>query len=161
MLTPHDWKRQRGLARVTRVRPSSGQARPQTSLDAHAPETATLDSDLGDALRDLSEAAAEAAASEFPVPSSAAIDNAKRLLVAMYDAAPRRFEVYPTPDGEVAIDAPTGHGSSVLLLCDSGGGVMCLVNTVGAQRLMRYGSAGEVPAAVLRDALDELEAEVN
>ena len=38
---------------------------------------------------------------------------------------------------------------------------MCLVNTVGAQRLMRYGSAGEVPAAVLREALSELEAEVN
>ncbi len=134
------------------ARPSSRQARPPT---------ATLDDDLREALRDLDEAAAEAAASDIPEPSSVAIDNARQLLAAMYDAAPRRFEVYPTPDGEIAIDAPSGRGSSVVLLCASGGGVMCLVNAAGAQRLTRYADAAEVPAEVLRDALSELEAEAD
>lgn len=86
---------------------------------------------LAAALRDLEEALDEAAEEDFPTPQEAAFDNARRLLRAMYAISPRRFEVYPTPDGEIAIDAPDGRGSSVLLLCDSDGGALCLVNMKG------------------------------
>ena len=116
---------------------------------------ATLDDDLRDALRDLDGAAAEAATSDYPAPTGAALDAARLLLPALHAAAPRRFEVYPTPDGEIAIDAPSG-ASSLLLLCDSGGGVTCLLNAAGAQRLTRHASAGEVSPALLREALREL-----
>ena len=110
---------------------------------------ATLDGDLRAALRDLDGAAAEAAASAYPAPTAAALDAAKLLLPALHAAAPRRFEVYPAHDGEIAIDTPSGN-SSLLLLCDSGGEVTCLLNAAGAQRLTRHASASEVSHGVLR-----------
>ena len=114
------------------------------------------DADLQDALRDLDEAAVEAQEEEFPIPSDVALANARRLLPAMYKGFPRRFEVYPTPDGEVAIDAPGGRGRSVLLLCDSGGGALCLVNINGKHRRARYSDTNVLPDGFIREALDEL-----
>ena len=64
--------------------------------------------DLCDALHDLDQAKDEAREEGFPPPSDKALGNAWRLLHAMYRVSPRRFEVYPTPDGEIAIDAPGG-----------------------------------------------------
>ena len=79
-------------------------------------------SKLNDALHDLREARDEAREEGLPQPSDTALGNAERLLREMYGISPRRFEVYPTPDGEIAIDAPDGQGRSVILLCDSEGG---------------------------------------
>lgn len=101
--------------------------------------------DLLDAQHDLDEAVAEAGEENFPKPSEMALTNARRLLSAMYRISPRRYEVYPTPDAEIAIDAPGGHGRSVLLLCESDGGALCLVNMNGAHRRARYLSAGTLP----------------
>lgn len=111
---------------------------------------------LRDALRDLDEAAAEAREEKFPVPRNAALANARQLLLAMYKISPQRFEVYPTPDGEIAIDAPGGRGRSILLLCDSEGGALCLVNMNGRHRRACYSSAGLLPDGFIREALDEL-----
>ena len=113
--------------------------------------------DLYDALRDLEEARGEAHEEEFSVPSDVALKNARRLLHAMYRLFPRRFEVYPTPDGEVAIDVPGGLGRSILLLCDSDGGALCSVNMSGAHRRARYSDARGLPDGFVRDALAELE----
>ena len=112
--------------------------------------------DLRDALDDLDEAAAEAGEEEYPIPSDLALANARRLLLAMYKLSPRRFEVYPTPDGEVAIDAPGRRGRSVVLLCDSDGGALCLVNMDGRHRRARYSDTGSLPDGFIREALDEL-----
>ena len=111
---------------------------------------------LRDALNDLDEATAEALEEEFPVPSDLALANARRLLLAMYKLSPQRFEVYPTPDGEVAIDAPGGRGRSVVLLCDSDGGALCLVNMDGRHRRARYSDTGSLPDGFVREALDEV-----
>ena len=81
---------------------------------------------LADALRDLEEVKDEAREKDFPTPTDLASKNANRLLKEMYPLSRRRFEVYPMPDGEIAIDASDGQGSSVLLLCDSDGGALCL-----------------------------------
>ena len=81
-------------------------------------------SKLAEALRDLNESSAEAIEEGYSVPSDTALENAERLLKAMYRLSPRRYEVYPTPDGEIAIDAPGGYNRSVLLLCDSEGGAL-------------------------------------
>ncbi|MDE0333390.1 MAG: hypothetical protein OXI64_00405 [Defluviicoccus sp.] len=113
-------------------------------------------SDLRDALNDLEEVSAEAREEEFPIPSDLALANARRLLLAMYKLSPRRFEVYPTPDGEVAIDAPGGRGRSVVLLCDSNGGALCLVNMDGRHRRARYSDTGSLPDGFVREALDEV-----
>ena len=112
---------------------------------------------LRDALSDLDQARDEAREEDFPVPTDTALRNARRLLRAMYNISPRRFEVYPTPDGEIAVDAPGGRGRSVLLLCESSGGALCLVNMKGAHRRARYSDASMLPDGFVREALDELD----
>ena len=102
-------------------------------------------SELNNALRDLREAIDEAIEVGFPQPSDTALENAERLLREMYGISPRRFEVYPTPDGEIAIDAPDGQGRSVILLCDSEGGALCMVNFNGHYRRARYSTTETLP----------------
>lgn len=109
--------------------------------------------DLDDALDGLRDAKREAREEGFPSPSNAALGSAERLLRALHGISPRRFEVYPTPDGEVAIDAPGGRGRSVLLPCDSGGGALCLVNANGKHRRARYDDARSLPDCFIREAL--------
>ena len=113
--------------------------------------------DLRDALRDLDEAKDEAREEGFPMPSDTALGNARRLLYAMYGLLPCRFEVYPTPDGEVAVHSSARSGRSILVLCDSDGGVLCLVNINGAHRRARYSDAGSLPDGFVREALAELQ----
>ncbi len=120
----------------------------------HGPNRA--DTRLEDALQDLHEAREEAREEEFPEPSGTAIANAERLLRAMYEISPQRFEVYPTPDGEIAIDAPGGYGESVLLLCESSGGALCMVDVNGEHRRARYGSTRTLPDGFIGEALREL-----
>ncbi len=112
-------------------------------------------SDLKAALTDLREAREEAREEGFSLPSCLAIENATRLLQEMYSILPRRFEVYPMPDGEIAIDAPGGYGRSVVLLCYSDGGALCSVNIDGNHRRARYSSADALPDGFLREALAE------
>ncbi len=112
-------------------------------------------SELNDALRDLRETSDEAR-DEGPQPSDMALGNAERLLREMYGISPRRFEVYPTPDGEIAIDAPDGHGRSVILLCDSAGGALCLVNFNGNHRRARYSTTETLPDGFVHEALAPL-----
>ena len=109
--------------------------------------------ELRDALRDLDEAREEG----FPPPSDAALRNARGLLRAMHGVSPRRFEVYPTPDGEIAVDAPGGPGRSVLLPCEADGGALCPVNMNGANRRARYADATGLPDGFVHDALGELD----
>ena len=113
-------------------------------------------SELKDALTDLHEAREEACEEGFSPPSCLAIENATRLLQEMYSILPRRFEVYPMPDGEIAIDAPGGYGRSVVLLCYSNGGALCSVNIDGNHRRARYSNADTLPDGFLREALEEL-----
>ena len=117
--------------------------------------------DLRDALHDLDQAKDEAHEDGFPAPSGKALGNARRLLHAMYRISSRRFEIYPTPDGEIAIDAPGGSGRSVLLLCDSDGGALCLVNMNGVHRRARYSDTRRLPDGFVREALTELEQQRN
>ena len=121
--------------------------------------TALAGPNLRDALHDLNEVKNEAREDKFTVPSDVAVGNAQRLLLAMYQILARRFEVYPMPDGEVAIDVPGGPGRSVLLLCGSDGGALCSVNMNGVHRYARYSnsSARRLPDGFVREALAELE----
>ena len=117
--------------------------------------------DLNDALSDLREARDEALEEGFPLPSAIAVENATRLLRQMYRILPGRFEIYPTQDGEIAIDAPGGYGQSVILYCKAEGGALCLVNIGGKHRHAGYSHASYLPDNFLRDALAELTFETN
>ena len=112
---------------------------------------------LADALHDLDGIAEEAKEEGFPVPEVAALNNAEQILRDLYAISPRRYEVYPMPDGEIAIDAPDCLGSSVLLLCDSGGGALCMVNMKGKHRRARYSTTEALPDGFIREAMAELE----
>ena len=116
-------------------------------------------SELNEALQDIQELTNEAFEEGFLPPSDKALNNAKRLLKEMYAISSRRYEIYPTPDNEIAIDAPGGYGRSVILLCGSDGGALCLVNMNGKHRRARYSSIGMLPDGFLREALAELERE--
>ena len=129
----------------------------KSSATAVASEGASSDGDLYAALYDLRQATEEASEEGFPTPSDNALANANRLLKEMHGISRRRFEVYPTQDGEIAIDAPGGHGRSVLLLCDSQGGALCLVNMNGKHRRARYSSTEMLPDGFVREALAELD----
>ncbi len=123
--------------------------------------TEAIDDELISLLVDLREASDEAREEGYPIPSEMALHNAERLLKELYNASPRHFEVYPTPDGEIAIDAPGGYNRSVLLLCDSQGGALCLVNINGNHRRARYSSSERLPDGFIHEALTDLKSEAD
>ena len=114
------------------------------------------DTELEDALQDLREARDEAREEGFPEPSDTAIASAERLLRAMYVIAPQRFEIYPTPDGAIAVDAPGGYGRSFVVFCEATGGALCMLNLDDEHRSARYDATRTLPDGFVREALTEL-----
>ena len=123
-------------------------------------EETMWDADLQAAWADLNSVVQEAHDEGFPTPSEETIGVAERLLRAMYELRRCRLEVYPTQDGEVAVAAPGGHGRSVLVVCDSEGGVLCSVNLNGQHRRAVYDSesATALPDGFVQEALAALDA---
>ena len=111
---------------------------------------------LADALSDLMTSPDEAREEGLPVPSDKALQNGEHVLREMYRIWPRRFEVYPMQEGEIAIDAPSGKGRSVMVLCDSQGGALCLVNLGGGHRRAHYSDARMLPDGFLREAISDM-----
>lgn len=129
-----------------------GEVRPVVTSAESSPTA-----DLRASLRDLDGTAEEAAEEGFPQPSQLALTNARRLLQDLYRLRPSRLEAYPTPDGEIALVVPGGQGRSVLVLCDSQGGVLCSVNLNGQHRRARYDTATMLPDGFVREAVSELD----
>ena len=111
--------------------------------------------EFAEIMRELEEAAEEAADMGYPSPSDLAVSNAKLLLRKMYQIVPRRFEVYPTPDAEIAIDAP-GDGGSLVMLCDSNGGVLCMANFRNEHHTRSYTTTDALPDGFVTEALAAL-----
>ena len=109
---------------------------------------------LADALADLHDVREEADEEEFTSPSGLALKNAERLLRDMYDILPCRYEVYPMPDGEIAIDAPMALGISIVAMCEPDGNVLCFVHTDRDKERRRF-PIEELPNDFLRHALSE------
>ena len=129
------------------------------TADEAAPDDPRHDAYLLAALSDLNQAVDEACEEGFQPPSDEALQNAERVLRAMYVLRRCRFEVYPTEDREIAVSVPGGHRRSVLVLCDSDGGVLCSVNLNGQHRRAVYDpeSAARLPDGFVREALAELD----
>ncbi len=124
-----------------------------------APEQSNKDAKeegLADALRDLQEINDEADEEGMPPPSELAIANADRLIRAIYDILPCQYLVELLPEGVIAITVPGGFRCSVMLLCESEGGILCSVNMNGKHRRKRYSYANQLPDRFLREALSEL-----
>ena len=112
---------------------------------------------LAEALADIDNLTDEAHEEGFDPPSDDVISTARGLLRSMYRLRPKRFEVYSTPEGEIAIVAPGGLRRSVMALCDPKGGVLCMVNLNGNHRRARYSNANGLPDGFFREALADLE----
>lgn len=125
------------------------------ALKASAALNGEIPDNLSDALADLHDAREEAAEEEFTSPSDLTLQNAERLLRAMYEILPCRYEVYPMPDGEIAIDAPMALGISVVAMCEPDGNALCFVHTDQNKERRRFPIA-ELPNDFLRQALLEL-----
>lgn len=113
-------------------------------------------SEFVEALKELDQVVGTASEEDLPVPSAHAVENARRLIREIYSCTEFDFEVYPTPDQEVAIDVLGNNNCSVIALCDSDGGASCLVNTAGTQRRARYSKASLLLDSFVREAFTEL-----
>ena len=112
--------------------------------------------DLADALRDLQEINDEADEEGMQPPSELAIANADRLIREIYDILPRQYLVELLPEGVIAITVPGGFRCSVMLLCESEGGILCSVNMNGKHQRKRYTHVDQLPDRFLSDALSKL-----
>ena len=127
----------------------------ETQGQSSPPES--YQSDLADALLDLDEVFEAAREEGIAEPSKLAFENAKRLLKAMYDLSPRRFDVYPMADGYIAVDGRGGYGRAALLTCGSDGDAVCLVTIDGERRRTHYATTAGLPDDFVRQALRELD----
>ena len=98
----------------------------------------------------------EAATEGFDPPSAMAKAQATQLVEALSRRFPRHYDVYPTADREIAIDARGGPGRGVLVLVDSGGGASCFVTINGRNRRARYDDASCLPDSFINEALSDL-----
>lgn len=114
---------------------------------------------LAQALEELDQVVDEAQLEGFKIPSSKAIDNADYIIKRIYDSLRCPPRIYPMPDGEVAIDVANGEGSSVLILCCSGGSTQCFVNINGNQRRACYSNSDALPDGFMCEAFKELQHE--
>ena len=114
--------------------------------------------ELSDAFEELRHAVVEAEEEGFALPSDLVLANAERLLREMYEISPQRFEVYPTPDAEIAIRALAPR-RSVILLCRPEGGAVCFVNLKSGRRRQSYTPKDILPDNFLKQALLDLKAE--
>lgn len=135
--------------------PATSDLTPSSEATTHS-HSPLIDAAYLDAWWDLQHATEDAQEEGFPIPSSKQMVMASYLLRRMYVRYPQRFEVYPMPNGEIAVDAPNGRGSSVIVLCESSGEVLCSVNIRGHHRHKRYPSAEGLPDLFLQDALAEV-----
>ena len=102
---------------------------------------------------------AEAVDHGYPIPTAETKALAERVIQSAVAVSPRRYTVYPTQDGEIAV---AGHGSavrgSVLMSCLE---TVCTVhwNTPGRRNWTVYdGAKGESPDyGAVRNALLELD----
>ena len=108
------------------------------------------------ALKDLQDARLEAEEEGFPCPSDEALNNAERVLWRLHDTWACRYEVYPMPDGEIAIHVRGGPRKSVALLFEPEGQVLCLVSLETSWRRARYSNSATLPDAFVIEALKEL-----
>lgn len=92
---------------------------------------------------DLRSVEQEAEDEDFPAPSMTAKRTAESLLSYVVGFA-GPVSVYPTIDGEIAIDAYSNRGS-VVFLCESSGNVFYMSNVDGVQESKRFKLREELP----------------
>ena len=114
--------------------------------------------ELTDALDDLYNTAEEAHEEGFPIPSDLAISNSEALVRKIYGIFPSRFEVYPRRMVKLLLIFTTEGQAFCILLCDSAGAILCMVNINGHSRRAHYTQVDMLPDGFVKEALQELSA---
>lgn len=109
------------------------------------------------ALEDLSNIEEDALNMEYPLPTSLAIDEARRIITAMNEYRPLDYEVFAMPDGEVGISVSGPFGRSMLLVCESNGGARCVVTVNRVSRQARYDESKFLVDDFVKEGLRDLE----
>ena len=112
--------------------------------------------ELAEALDDLKGSPDEAKEEGYSIPSGTTMRNAERILRAMHRIWPRRYEVYPMSEGEIAVDAPCGEGRSFMVVCDQNGGGFCLLHDLSSWRKVRFTFVADLPEGLLREMLEDM-----
>ncbi len=120
-----------------------------------------IPTDLGAALEEWQRVPDEARKEAFPVPTRWTLHHSLRLLKIMYELSPHRFEVYPTPEGEIAIEGTDPHGQWVILYCESGGGALCIFGNGNQDGHKRYKNLQELPDIFLQEVLSAPDSDVS
>ena len=110
--------------------------------------------ELADALTDLNEIVVESEEKGFEVPSESACQLAEQLLRTMYAISPRRFEIYPMPNGEIAIDGHDSQRRRIIVFCGASGGIRCLTNADGKRDSYSDSSPHGMMGSFIQGALE-------
>ena len=87
--------------------------------------------------------------------------NAKQILEFVYSEFPdKEYYVYPTEDREVAISCNPQKGRGVLILCESGGSIICFSTFNGKNRRFRHNRIEKSFYTNLHGAFKELNSRV-
>ena len=108
---------------------------------------------LEEAMDDLAHVREEAIEEGWQSPSADTVKTAERVFGDMFGYAPRPYAIYAMPDGEIAIDAHSPHGSKVVIVCAPNGGARCLVYFNGEFDSREYDAPGVLPDDFAKDAL--------
>lgn len=136
-----------GLVFKTPPPPSSQEETPSGSLDREIL--------LGEALDKLAGVVAQAAKDGYPVPSQDQVEQAERLLQGAIRIGPVGYDVYATPQAEIAIDFTTDD-FSIALYSKRDGSSECFVDKGGtSQSHAWYRNSDEALGAFFQDALSK------
>ncbi len=109
--------------------------------------------ELVEALRDLHKLRRVAEEDGDVLPEKEALDRAESLLRAMFQVPSQSYDVYPLPDGDIAIDADTPRGTKVVIVSDHDGSARCLTYIDGQSDSREYGDPSVIPDSFIKEAL--------
>jgi hypothetical protein len=122
----------------------------------HSEGKRTAASWLQDSLTELEEALENAANSGIPKPEPATVEEARRVLGKIHEAAPRIYIVSLMPNGAIAIDTRGPKPDGAFITLDSDGTAYCSGEIGGKHWHKKYRRTEDLPDNTLLDELRKL-----
>lgn len=94
------------------------------------------------------------------MPTNEVIQESMRIVSSLRSELPEDVDVYPEDNGRVAIETYGKPGNAFLLVCEPGGGALCVVTVEGISRRARYENSSLLPDGFLREGIRDVQPEV-
>ena len=121
-----------------------------------APEDSTSNDELQQSLAELKEAVVAATESDILQPNPEVVQEATRLISALYEQVPREYLVYLMPNGSVAIDTRGTKPDGAFITLPADGSAYCSGRTKGEWWRQRYDVSTMLPDETLLEKLRSL-----